>query len=120
MAIQNSAVTNTGDDIFICPGTVSTDVQEHAVTCMMFCNIGPNTVELDVWAVPHGSPVSSSFGSPNSVPNQIIKSLGIPASETFTFDTEKLVLTTGDKIVASVGPMQDNRLVATVSSMRVS
>jgi hypothetical protein len=113
MAIQNSAVTNVASNIFVCPGTLVTDVQEHAVTCMIFCNYSGSAVDLDVWAVPQGTPLATSS-------NQIIKSLNIPAGETFTFDTEKLVLSTGDRITVAVGSGQDNRLTATVSSMRVS
>lgn len=119
MAIQNSAVTELGNNIFVCPGTLGTDIQEHAATCMIFCNVSAFSVSVNVWVIPEGNPRSSDFAG-DAPPNQIIKSLEIPAGETVTFDTEKLVLTTGDSIHALVEPGQANRLIATVSSMRVS
>jgi hypothetical protein len=107
MAISNAAITTGGDDIFTCPGTLGTDVQEHAVTCLIFCNISGSAANLTVTATPQG-------GSARA----LIQTLPIPATETFTFDTEKLVLSTGDKITATASA--NSAIVATVSSMRVS
>jgi hypothetical protein len=110
MAIQNYTVSNSSTTIFSCPGNVSTDPQEHAVTCVIFCNTSASEAELTVHAV--------SYPNARSSTNMIINSLIVPAGETFTFDTEKLVLSTGDTIqaISSV----DGALSATVSSMRVS
>lgn len=110
MAISNIAITNGGVDIFTCPGTLVTDVQEHAVTCVIFCNISALSTTLTLHAPANNTPVSAT--------NKIINTLTIPAGETFSFDTEKLVLTTGDKLHAIAGA--NSALVATVSSMRVS
>lgn len=111
MAISNKAVTVSGggnDDIFTCPGTLVTDIQEHAVTCLIFCNISTtDSVVLNLTATPQGGAARS-----------LIKNLTIPATETFTFDTEKLVLSTGDLITATANV--DSRLEVTVSSFRVS
>jgi hypothetical protein len=47
----------------------------------------------------------------------VVRSLELPAGETFTFDSEKIVLEAGDKIVA-LGESPTN-LVATVSFLEV-
>lgn len=103
MALRNAAITTGGTIIF----DISGAGEEHAVTCLIFCNIdNSNDVNLDLAATPSGG---------NLV--KMINSLTIPAGETFTFDTEKLVLSTGDTITATAS--FNNRLVVTVSSMRV-
>lgn len=104
MAISNATVSQLGTNIFDCPSG------EYAVTCVVFCNFSVSNVTIDVYAVPSGGGVSTA--------TQIIKSLSIPASETFTFDTEKFVLSTGDRLHATCSA--DNSVTATVSSMRVS
>lgn len=112
MAISNTVVT-TGDgiSIFTCPGTPSSDDQEFAVTCIMFCNTSATSVKLDLYAIP--STVATKSSS-----TQVIKELSIPAKETFTFDTEKLVLGSADRVWAVCDTA--DALTATVSSMRVS
>lgn len=111
MAIQNALVTTLGVDIFTCPGTAVTDEQEHAVTCIMFCNYSANDEVLTINVVPSGASITAA--------TKVIIDLSIPAGETFTFDTEKLVLSTGDKVHA-ITTTADDRITATVSSMRVS
>lgn len=113
MAIKNELITSGGGIIFTCPGTVVTDVQEHAVTCMIFCNVSASAATLDLHVIPVGDSLDTANYS-----DQIIKQLSIPAGETFSFDTEKLVLTTGDRVYARANA--DSRLVVTISSMRVS
>ena len=112
MAISNTVVT-TGDgiSIFTCPGTPGSDDQEFAVTCIMFCNTSASAITLDLYVIP-------SAVATKSTATQVIKELSIPAKETFTFDTEKLVLGSEDRVwaVCSAG----SALTATVSSMRVS
>jgi hypothetical protein len=114
MAISNTQIETGGNDIFVGPGSSPNDIQEHAVTCIIFCNTtDPNTgvdVTLNVYAVPENSPVNSS--------TQIIKDLVIPRGETLTFDSEKLILSSQDRIRAVASPYP--ALTATVSTMRVS
>jgi hypothetical protein len=108
MAIRNAALQTGGTVIFTCPGIPVTDVQEHAVTCLIFCNISSNDTNLDL----------SAYSQETTNTMKLINSLTVPAGETFTFDTEKLVLTTGDYLTAS--PSANDKLVVTVSSFRVS
>jgi hypothetical protein len=106
MAIRNQALETVGNNIFLCPVN-----EEHAVTCIIFCNYSASQVTINVHAVPNGvSAVNDS--------SIVIKELTLPASETFTFDTEKFVLSGGDRLHATAST--DNAVTATVSSMRVS
>jgi hypothetical protein len=106
MAIKNESLTTDGSNIFLCPSD-----QEHAVTCVVFCNYSASTVTISVYAVPTGV-VSATTAS------QVIKNLELPASETFKFDTEKFVLGAGDRLYATFSA--NSAVTATVSSMRVS
>jgi hypothetical protein len=110
MALTSTQIETSGNDIFLCPGTSPDNLQEHAETCMIFCNTSASDVTLNLYTVPTGLSVAAQ--------TQVIKDLLIPAGETFSFDSEKLVLGTGDRVraVASV----NSRLSVTVSSMRVS
>jgi len=102
MALRNAAITTGGTTIFNITGSN----EEHAVTCIIFCNIDVTDVNLDLAATPSGGTTC-----------KMINNLTIPAGETFTFDTEKLVLSTGDILTATASA--NNKLVVTVSSMRV-
>jgi hypothetical protein len=110
MAIVNQTLTIAGVDIFTCPGTLVTDEQEHALTCMIFCNITGSDVSITIHAVPQGSLISGA--------NKIVETLLVPATETFTLETEKIILSTGDKIHALA--TANSSIIATVSSVRVS
>jgi hypothetical protein len=111
MAIASTLINTTGVDIFIAPGTLITDEREYAVTCVMFCNYSGNDEILNIWAEPTVSGTLDIY--------KIINQLVIPAGETFTLDTEKLVLSTGQRLHARSSTAND-RLTVTVSSMRVS
>ena len=105
MAINNQTLSTGGDNLFLCPADT-----EYAITCVVFCNYSGATVTINVYAVPSGGAVSNA--------SIVIKQLELPASETFTFDTEKFVLSTGDRLHATCSA--DNTVTATVSTMRVS
>jgi hypothetical protein len=111
MAINNTLIsTGAGTDIYVTPGVSPTDEREYAVTCVIFCNYSNDDVSLMLHVIPRGlTPLPD---------NKIIHNLLIPAGETFSFDTEKIVLNTGDYIRAIANAT--GRLSATVSSMRIS
>lgn len=112
MAINSTLITTLGQDVYTCPGTPGTDEREYAVTCMIFCNYSTSDEVLDVWLLaPLPAAVSPVY--------KVISNLTIPAGETFTFDTEKIVLSTGERVHAKSTNAND-RLTVTVSSMRVS
>lgn len=106
MAIKNETLDTLGKNIFLCPAS-----EEHAVTCVVFCNYSAVQATISVYAIPSGV-VAVNSGS------LVIKDLILPAGETFTFDTEKFVLTGGDRIHAVASA--NTSVAATVSSMRVS
>jgi hypothetical protein len=106
MAIRNETLDAIGKNLFLCPVG-----EEHAVTCIVFCNYSLSQVTINVHAVPTGV----SAVSTDSI---VMKELLLPAGETFTFDTEKFVLTGGDRIHATASA--GSAVTATVSSMRVS
>ena len=104
--ITNVSLNNTYTTLF----KASTGT-EQAVTTMFFCNTTSNTAAtVDIFVTPATVPVSGS--------NQIIKSLSLPAAETFVFDAEKLILESGDSINAQASVA--NVVVATISSVQTS
>jgi hypothetical protein len=106
MAIRNETLDAVGKNLFLCPVD-----EEHAVTCVVFCNFSLSQVTINVHVIPTGV---SAVGNDSIV----MKELLLPAGETFTFDTEKFVLTGGDRIHATASA--GSAVTATISSMRVS
>ncbi len=111
MAITSNLVTTLGSAIYTAPGTIGSDDREYAVTCMMFCNYSASDVNLNLWLL---APLPATISNTT----KIIHELTIPAGETFTFDTEKIVLATGERVWAAASA--DTRLSVSVTSMRVS
>jgi hypothetical protein len=111
MAITSNLVTTLGSAIYTAPGTVGSDDREYAVTCMMFCNYSADDVVLNLWLL---APLPASISNTT----KIIQNLTIPAGETFTFDTEKLVLGSEERIWATADV--NTRLSVSLTSMRVS
>ena len=107
MAITNVRVASTSTtEVFAAPLQ-----EEHAVTTMFFCNQSDsNDTELDIFIVPGGTALDTG--------TQVIKSLSLPAKETFVFDAEKLILDNGDAIYARA--TVDQIVVATISSVKTS
>lgn len=113
MAITSVAIGSTNTTIFLSSGN-------NAITTVIVCNKEPfdsgtptaNTSLLTLYAVPN---VGGVAGTPADV-NLIVNELPIPAGETVTFDQEKMVLTTGDTLVAKAN---NTNLVVTVSTLPV-
>lgn len=108
MAIQSTAIGTSNTDIYISNGNT-------AVTCIWVCNtvtynpLDPTagTTYLDVHFVKNGSGVSNV--------NQIINQLPVPAGETVIFDTEKIILDNGDKIVANADTVNLSATISVIS-----
>jgi hypothetical protein len=106
MAITSTAITTVGNQI-----TPVIDIgQEHAATCLMFCNISSSNAMLTVRYVKNG-------GNTTTDPNTVIYNLIIPHGETFSFDSEKIILEEGDYIFAKSSG--NDQLVVTASTLRV-
>jgi hypothetical protein len=84
--------------------------QQYAVTSMFFCNVTDEESVLQVYIV-------SDNSSPTNT-NKIIHNLTISPGDTFTFDTEKIILDSGDSIQANQG--QSGGISCTVSYVRVA
>lgn len=111
--ITSKKIVNDGDLVFSSGAN-----EEHAISCMFFCNTDElSTAYLDIYVVPGSDPNSwlSDIGL-------VVKNVSIAPTETFAFDTEKLVLGDGDAVLASVR-YEDlavgDGIVSTVSSVRV-
>ena len=106
MAIASTLITSTPTAIFTCPSG-----QEFALTTMFFCNYsGSDVVLQSMNLVPNGGSASTT--------NRIVHNLTIPAGETFTFDSEKIIISSGD-FVSAVADV-NSRLNVTFCTLRVS
>ena len=110
MAIQSTAIGATNTTIY----TATDDV---AISTMIFCNTSlPNPLQddadttfLDIHLVKNGQSATNV--------NKIVNALEIPAGETVFFDTERIVLETGDRVIAlSTSPAV---LVCTISTVPI-
>jgi hypothetical protein len=110
MAIVNQQLTTTQLDMITVPASKS-----YAITNILVCNNGLAPASFDLHLIPQSS-------SLNNAVTRVINNLELPAGETFTFDSEKIVLSQGDKIsfVAepNIGASLTN-LAATVSYLEV-
>lgn len=117
MAITNAKVTFPGSAVFTAGGTLPNDFQEHALTCMIFCNDSAVNATVTVYVVPQGETVQPSSPGVTSE-HKIVNALAVPPGETVTFDTEKLILSTGDRIIVEAS--SNDKIVVTLSSMRIA
>jgi hypothetical protein len=83
--------------------------QQFAVTSMFFCNYTESNTEIDVYIVAAGKTPTND--------NKIIHRLLISPGDTFTFDTEKIILDSADSIQARVNT---SGVSCTVSYVRVA
>jgi len=110
MAIESHDILTSNTDLF-------TSVGNNAVTTIMFCNTAAHDpldptaglTYLDLHFVKDAQGVSTT--------NLVVNQIPIPAGETFTFDTEKIILSDGDRVVASSAAPAN--LVATISTLEV-
>jgi hypothetical protein len=105
MAILSTVLTTSSATIFN-----PNDSYQYAVTTMFFCNTTDSDVVLQsVNLVPSGGSASAT--------NQVITNLTIPARDTFTFETEKIILSPGDKVYAQASA--GSSISATVCTLQV-
>lgn len=105
MAITNSYIASTATT------NIFTAVGEQAVTTIFFCNVTTTTdVSVSIWITSQGQAVGDDC--------LIIKDLPLPASETYVFESEKLILDNSEAIHAQA--TANNSVVATISSVQVS
>lgn len=106
MAITSFQITTAGNP----PVQVYESDGQNAITTMMFCNTSTNvTANIDVYVV------SDASGYAPGPQTQILKTIPIPATETFVMDTEKFILEDLDTI--HVRSDQANAITVTISSV---
>lgn len=110
MAIVNQQLTTTQLDMITVPASKS-----YAITNILVCNNGASSAAFDMHLIPQSSSLSNSV-------TRVINNLELPAGETFTFDSEKIVLEEGDKVAFVAQPDIGSgltNLAATVSYLEV-
>lgn len=112
MAINNVSVLDTDTQLLLVPAN-----ERYAVTNIMVCNTAvPDPMDPEAGKTNFDLHFVKS-GDPKSNINKVINRLDLPAGETFTFDSEKIVLEAGDQvIIVSVAP---TNLSATISWLEV-
>tara|TARA_B100000676_G_C18024625_1_gene814842 strand:+ start:1149 stop:1481 length:333 start_codon:yes stop_codon:yes gene_type:complete len=110
MAIAQAAIGNTDTVVLTVPASTS-----YAVTTIMVCNhagynnSGTNDTSFDLHFVKSGQAKGNT--------NMVVKEMPVPGGETFTLDTEKIILEAGDKVtVLGQAPLN---LSITVSYLEV-
>ena len=123
MAIVNAQLRQTYVDILDPegnnPGAYAGAVPEnktYAITNILVCNNdATDDASFDLHFIPSGDPLDNAV-------TRVINGLTLPAGETFTFDSEKIVLEEGDKVAfvaePDIGAGLTN-LAATVSYLEV-
>mgnify|MGYP000395057520 FL=1 len=94
MAIVNDQLETTQLDLITVPSN-----KRYAITNIMVCNTyspsdpSPEThgASFDLHLIPNGQSLDNNVTC-------VVRELELPAGETFTFDSEKIVLEAGDKV----------------------
>lgn len=110
MAIVNQQLITTQLDMITVPASKS-----YAITNVLVCNNGTANASFDMHLIPQST-------SLNNAVTRVINNLELPPGETFTFDSEKIVLDEGDKISFVAQPSLGaglTNLAATVSYLEV-
>jgi hypothetical protein len=94
MAIENATLTDTQQDILTVPAGKS-----YAITNILVCNTySPNgaspeaqSANFDMHFLKDNQPLANAQTT-------VVRELELPAGETFTFDSEKIILAEGEKL----------------------
>lgn len=123
MAIVNEAIIDQGGGDYRHIMLTVPASKSYAITNILICNTyDPNasapeneTCEFDLHFVP-------ASGSYSDTVTSVVRRLSLPAGETFTLDTEKVVLDAGDSVQVNGGPSASGtgRLACTVSYLDIT
>jgi hypothetical protein len=119
MAITNTRLTTTSSQ------TVYTSAGKNAIVTIIICNTGtPDATDesvdsclLDLYVVASGNSPDLSTKTDPFDGNAVVSQLLVPAGETIFFSDEKIVLETGDYVVAVAS--DSDLLSITVSTLAV-
>lgn len=123
MAIKNAQLKTTNVEILDPTGVVAApytggvpEGKSYAITNILVCNTNLSTsASFDMHLVPFGEAVSNDVTA-------VVRNLELPPGETFTFDSERIILEQGDSIVFVAEPDSgsgNTTLAATVSYLEV-
>jgi hypothetical protein len=118
MALENAQLKTTTTDLLVVPSGKS-----FAITTILVCNTysvnDPNpesrSASFDLHLIKNGQALNNKV-------TVIVRDLELPAGETFTFDSEKIILDEGDKISFVAEPDIGSSLTdlaATISYLEV-
>ena len=118
MAIKNTRLTTTSNQ------TVYTSAGKNAIVTIIICNTGTPVPDesvdsclLDLYVVASGNSPDLSTKTDPFNGNAVVSQLLVPAGETIFFSDEKIVLETGDYVVAVASDA--DLLSITVSTLAV-
>jgi len=118
MAIINAQLTTTQLDIFEeVLGTIGVPANKTiAITNVLICNTSlTESASFDMHLVPHNQTVDNHV-------TMVIRELILSPSETFTLDSERIILDQGDKLVFVAQPdigSNNTNLAATISYLEI-
>jgi len=108
MAITQTRIDGSAEHLANAVYTASADT---AVTTIHICNITSSDATINIYLLPNDG--STTTPTEN---NKLYNSLNIPATDTYIIDTEKMILTNGDKIFIEL-PDSSGQVVATISTI---
>jgi len=99
MAIVTAQLEDTQLDVLTVPSQTS-----YAITNILVCNNdASNSASFDLHFIPSGDPLDNNI-------TRVVNNLTLPAQETFTFDSERIVLEAGDKVSLVADPSNGSGL----------
>lgn len=111
MSIKNSQLTTTQNDVLIVPENKS-----YAITNVLVCNTSTtDDANFDMHLIQSGKALGDTE-------TKVVSNLVLPPGETFTFDTERIILDSGDKLSFVANPDIGSALTdlaATISYLEV-
>ena len=122
MAIINAQLTDIPLDILDPDGNVAAPFtggvpqgKSYAITNILVCNVSSSdNAQFTMHLIPYGDALDLSVTT-------VVRNLELPPGETFTFDSERIILDEGDKITFVATPASGGltTLAATVSYLEV-
>lgn len=111
MAIENARLETTQKDVLVVPAG-----KTYAITNILICNTDTNNVaEFDMHFIKSGQALDTRR-------TLVIRQLELTPTETFTFDSERIVLSEGDRLTFIAQPGVSGNLTnlaVTVSYLEV-
>ncbi len=90
-----------------------------AVTSVFFCNNSADTATIDVFIAVSGEGAKDGDGGDSTADaNIILKSVSIDSTDTYILDTEKIILGSGDRLLAQSSD-SSGQVVATASYLNL-